>query len=215
MRPSGPASAAMSSPWYRRVITPATVPDAYPPRPLVTSHSFVASASGSSGATTGQGIRRRVSMGIDSLSGSPAPDGGPRSAIAAVLRRKHDCALAWNAPPAPRPDVGCSASAVRGLLARPSELPLAAVAGGEQRLGKRSARQVAPEIHDEEAIVGMVVGEEPEREGCPRQDGAVQRAGRPLPAKRGIFAAQPDQIAVQRVCGRMPLALGKIQFASL
>src|SRR5260370_36114115 len=39
VRPTGGGSAATSSPWYRRVWLPATVPDAYPPIPLVTSHS--------------------------------------------------------------------------------------------------------------------------------------------------------------------------------
>src|SRR5207247_1519309 len=61
MRPNGSASAAMRRPWYRRVTTPATVPDAYPPSPLVTSHSRVTRASGFCASTTGQGMRRRVS----------------------------------------------------------------------------------------------------------------------------------------------------------
>src|SRR3954449_1030120 len=42
--PAG-AVAAISSPWYRRVRRPATVPQAYPPRPSVTSHSRDAASS--------------------------------------------------------------------------------------------------------------------------------------------------------------------------
>jgi hypothetical protein len=38
-RPKGVGSAEMSSPWYRRVGKPATVPEAKPPSPFVTSHS--------------------------------------------------------------------------------------------------------------------------------------------------------------------------------
>src|SRR5690348_8122753 len=39
VRPSGGRSAATSSPWYRRVSCPPTVPEANPPIPLVSSHS--------------------------------------------------------------------------------------------------------------------------------------------------------------------------------
>jgi len=49
IRPSGAGRAATSMPWKRRVATPATVPEAEPPRPFVTSHSRVSSASASSG----------------------------------------------------------------------------------------------------------------------------------------------------------------------
>ncbi len=44
-RPSGTGWAATSRPWYRRVAAPDTVPEAYPPSPLVTSHSRSNSAS--------------------------------------------------------------------------------------------------------------------------------------------------------------------------
>src|SRR5450631_1483495 len=38
-RPKGAGSPAINNPWYRLVTTPARVPDAYPPSPLVTNHS--------------------------------------------------------------------------------------------------------------------------------------------------------------------------------
>src|SRR5438477_4797980 len=44
-RPSGVGSAAVRSPWYLRVGTLATVPAAYAPSPLVTSHSRASSVS--------------------------------------------------------------------------------------------------------------------------------------------------------------------------
>jgi hypothetical protein len=45
IRRTGGAIAATSSPWYRRVLRPGTVEDAYPPIELATSHSREISAS--------------------------------------------------------------------------------------------------------------------------------------------------------------------------
>ena len=79
---------------------------------------------------------------------------------------KHERALAGIAPAAVRAtDRGVPAAAVRGVLARPptrsSRRPRGGASSGSANDGRGRS---APEIHDQQPIVGVVVGEEPERE---------------------------------------------------
>ena len=48
----------------------------------------------------------------------------------------------------------------------------------QERLGKRGRGQIAAEIHDQEAVVGVVVGEEPQRERLRRQHAPSTPPGR-------------------------------------
>src|SRR5690242_545407 len=67
VRPSGGRSAATSSPWYRRVSCPPTVPDANPPIPLVTSHSR-----DSAEAKSPQISRPKLMRGLQILASGPS-----------------------------------------------------------------------------------------------------------------------------------------------
>src|SRR5438876_299115 len=192
-------------------MTPATVPDAYPPRAFVTSHSRVTSASGFSGSTTGHGMRRSGSAMSPLSGGSPANRRfyfGPRP-----QRRKNKSALAENPPAAVLPQRRRSAAAVFRLLARPSDLPRTAGGRREQGFGNRRPVEIRPEVDDEQAVVGVIAGEEAQGKRGRTEDGAVHRAGT-LDLEGVVFVAHLEQVAMQRVCLGVRLALGEIELAA-
>src|SRR4051812_4161492 len=77
-------------------------------------------------------------------------------------------------PPAVRAADGRRAgAAVLRCLGRPMRLPGAARGRRQERLRERAAYQVAPEIHQQEALVRRVLREEADRKGFRADDAAI------------------------------------------
>ena len=85
--------------------------------------------------------------------------------------------------------------------------------GASSGSGRRVEVQVAAEVHEQQPVVAAVA-EEAQDERLGRQHGAVH-AARPLGAEDGVFAAQPQQVAVQGVDGGVALPLRKVELAAL
>src|SRR5262245_24089806 len=154
---------------------PARVPDAYPPRPLVTSHSGVNSSRSSSSAAFQS--RRRTTAGI----------------CFTVPNRAHDDPRFGRKTPAVFSlDQWSSEAAVARVLTGPLHSPPRAGGTGEQRLGGGIDRQLAPEIDEKQSITG-VAAEVPDHERLECQNRAVE-AARPLGGEEGIV--EPDTEAL-------------------
>src|ERR1051325_6953235 len=72
--------------------------------------------------------------------------------------------------------------------------------------------QVAAEIHDQEAVVAQVGGEETQYKGIPIQHGRLEAVRR---RQERFAAAQANQVAVETEGGRVPLALRPVDLATL
>src|SRR5262245_53929782 len=111
------------------------VPDAYPPRPLVTSHSGVKSSRSSTSAAFQS--RRRTTSGIRFT----------------VSNRAHDDRRFGRKTPAVFSlDHWSSEAAVARILTGPLHCPPRVGRTGEERLGGRIDRQLAPEIEQKQSI---------------------------------------------------------------
>src|SRR5262245_20430991 len=120
-------------------MTPATVPDAYPPRPLVTSHSRRGGRSPALtvSSTRSRGSSMRLSSCIPVL---------PR------LRREQQRACPWDHPARVGLDLRRALSSVFGRLAAPGKMPAPAERRRDERLARRREIEVGAEIDDEQSI---------------------------------------------------------------
>src|SRR5262249_42670804 len=126
-------------------MTPATVPDAYPPRPLVTSHSRRGGRSPaltvSSTRSRGWSIRRT------------------RSIFRFLSRLGHEeqRARAGNGPRPVVPHRRRSLAAVFRRFAAPREAPAAVGRRRDQRLAGRREIEIAAEVHDQQSVAELLV----------------------------------------------------------
>src|SRR5262245_3346351 len=89
--------------------------------------------------------------------------------------RQQDRAVRRKVPVAARrKDVWRSAAAVHWLLAAPFDRPAAIGWRRQERLGNRMAMQIGADVHEQHAIVGVVVREEAQGERPRREHGTVE-----------------------------------------
>src|SRR5439155_16917430 len=124
-----------------------------------------------------------------------------RDRLALWPRREQRGALAGDQPHAVGPHIGDAGAAIRRVLARPLDRPVAVERRRDERIRNRRPLQIRSEVDDEQAVIGVtgpersrgVVGEESQREGGIGQHGAVDRSEERRVGKECRYRWSPNE----------------------